>query len=97
MKNHDNIYSWDAPSMIKFFCLSKVVELPLTRAVKMACFITNFIKVLVSFTFDNNCIYSNINSLSAKVSFKFSSRFGTKFITMELEKLSTSLAPLREC
>jgi hypothetical protein len=61
----------------------------------MACLITNFIEVLVSFTFDNNCIYLNINSFSAKVSFKISSKFGTKFITMGLEKtfyITTSFA-----
>jgi hypothetical protein len=64
----------------------------------MACFIiTNFIKVLVSFTFDNICIYSNINSLSAKVSFKISSRFGTNFIMMGLKKtfyINTSFAKM---
>ncbi len=68
------------------FCLNVVVKLPLTRAIKMACFVTNFTKVLALFISNNNYINLYINSLSTKVFFKTTLRLGTRFIMMGLDK-----------
>ncbi len=68
------------------FCLSMVIKLSLTRAIKMACFVTSFTKVLALFTSNNNCTNLDINSLSTKVFFKTTLRLGTRFIMMGLDK-----------
>ncbi len=51
------------------FCLNEVVEPPLTRAIRIACFITNFVTLLSLFTSNNECITPESSSLCTSASF----------------------------
>jgi len=65
-----------------FECL--VIELALTKAIKMACLVANFVEEVVLFTFDNDCTMSNTTSFSIEkiVSFEAPLGFGMTSVTM---------------
>ncbi len=84
LHNHGDVPRWMCNNWA--LCLSKVVEWPLTMVVKIACFITNFIKLLGIFISDNNCINPNIRSFSTSVSFETTLGFGSIFMMMGSDK-----------
>lgn len=70
----------------QIFCQTKEVELPLTRVVKMACFVTNFVEELSLFNSNNDCTKPDRRSFSTNVSFKTILGFGKTFVMMGSNK-----------
>lgn len=64
------------------FCLNEVVEPPLTKAIKIACFIANFVMLLGLFTSNNDCTTHESNFLCTNASFVNPVRFGMTSLTM---------------
>lgn len=64
------------------FCFNEIVEPPFTRAIRIACFIANFVMLLGLFTLDNDYTTHESNFLCTSASFANLGGFGMTFLTM---------------